>query len=419
MQLSSGWRYLQGATSKNLQTHLAANGWLYWLQDTQPAQLAKVVTAGAADEARQREQLLDRLVARLDAPLSSGGGTLAVLRRGFKHVQASFDMCQFKPETSLNAATLARYEAVRVRVVRQVHYSTASNRSVDLVLFVNGLPVATCELKTDFTQSVADAVEQYKTTRLPRDPASRHVEPLFGFGSRALVHFAVSNDEVWMTTRLAGPKTHFLPFNQGDAGGAGNPPNPHGSASSYLWERVLQRDAWLDILGRFLHVETTRRVDPITGAATTSTALLFPRFHQWQAVTALAAAARAEGAGHRYLVQHSAGSGKTRSIPWTAHRLARLHDAADAKVFDSVIVVTDRTVLDDQLQEAIGQIDAAHGVVAAIDEDEVLRSGEGSKSGVLAKVLADGKLIVVVTIQTFPYALDAIRSGPGLPGGSP
>ncbi len=428
--------YNEAPFEAELCEHLAAYGWLYspddagydkqralfpedvfgWLADTQPEAWEKAVKAGAPDEAKKRAQLLDRLVDRLNAPLDQGGGTLAVLRRGFKHVASSFDMCQFKPETGLNAATLARYEAVRVRVMRQVHYSTASNRSVDLVLFVNGLPVATCELKTDFTQSVAEAIDQYKTTRPPRDPATKHAEPLFGFGSRALVHFAVSNDEVWMTTKLAGPKTHFLPFNRGDAGGAGNPPNPHGSASSYLWERVLQRDAWLDIIGRFLHVETAKQTDPISGQVSTSTAMLFPRFHQWEAVTALTSAARAEGPGNRYLVQHSAGSGKTHSIAWTAHRLARLHDAGNTKVFDSVIVVTDRTVLDDQLQEAIRQIDSAQGVVAAIGPDEVARSEEGSKSGLLAKVLAEGKLIVVVTIQTFPYALDAIRSRKGLAG---
>jgi len=298
--------------------------------------------------------------------------------------------------------------------MRQVYYSTASKRSVDLVLLVNGLPVATCELKTDFTQSVTEAIEQYKKTRQPKDPATKHVEPLFGFGSRALVHFAVSNTEVWMTTRLAGEKTHFLPFNTGCDGGAGNPPNPGGSATSYLWERVLQRDAWLTILGKFLHTETTTRRDPISGAQTRTTTLLFPRFHQWEVVTSLAETARTEGPGHRYLVQHSAGSGKTNSIAWTAHRLARLHNADDQKVFDSVIVVTDRTVLDDQLQEAIRQIDGGQGVVATIGDDDVRHSGEGSKSGLLARSLLDGRLIIVVTIQTFPYAMDAIRRTAGL-----
>ncbi len=414
--------------------HLAANGWLYstnsigydreralfpvdvfaWLEETQPAELAKVVKAGAPDESKQRSLVLDRLVKTLDTPTDAGGGTLNVLRNGFKQVSARFDMSQFKPETGLNPTTLQRYRAVRVRVMRQVFYSTTSKRSVDLVLFVNGLPVATLELKTDFTQSVQEAVEQYKKTRLPKDPGTKHLEPLFGFGSRALVHFAVSNDEVWMTTRLNGENTYFLPFNLGRDGGAGNPVNPKRSATSYLWERVLERDSWLNIIGKFMHTEITVKRDPISGTQSKSTTLLFPRYHQWEVVTALAETARREGPGHKYLVQHGAGSGKTNSIAWAAHRMARLHDRDDKKVFDSVIVVTDRTVLDDQLQEAIRQIDGNQGVVATIGDDEVRRAGAGSKSGLLAKSLIDGRLIIVVTIQTFPFAMQAIRETKGL-----
>ena len=415
--------------------HLTANGWFYspnskgydkgralfpedvfgWLSDTQPDALGKVVKQGSPEEQKQRDQLLDRLVKRLNTPLEAKGGTLNVLRKGFKHVSATFDMCAFKPETTLNASAAERYAAVRVRVMRQVFYSTATKRSLDLVLFVNGLPVATLELKTDFTQSVTEAIEQYKTTRQPVDPATKHKEPLFRFGSRALVHFAVSNDEVWMTTKLDGPKTHFLPFNMGRDGGAGNPLNPDGSASSYLWERVLQRDSWLNIIGKFLHVETLQSIDPISGAKSSKTTMLFPRFHQWEVVNTLAETARREGPGHKYLVQHSAGSGKTNSIAWTAHRLARLHDTSNEKIFHSVIVVTDRTVLDDQLQEAIRQIDGDQGVVIGIGEDEVNHStGATSKSSLLAKSLIDGRLIVVVTMQTFPYAMAAIQAEKGL-----
>ena len=240
------------------------------------------------------------------------------------------------------------------------------------------------------------------------------MEPLLGFGNRALVHFAVSNDEVYMTTRLAGPDTQFLPFNMGSGGGAGNPLNPVGSPTSYLWERVLQRDNWLTILGKFLHLQTIEKTDAITGKKTRSTALLFPRFHQWEAVTGLVEAARGEGPGHKYLIQHSAGSGKTNSIAWTAHRLATLHRPDNSKVFDSVIVVTDRNVLDAQLQDAVRQIDGNKGVVATIGRDEAAREGLGSKSGLLAKALKDGKLIIVVTIQTFPYALEAIRTSSAL-----
>ena len=414
--------------------YLAANGWLYstdskgydkeralfpedvfgWLEDTQPDALAKVVKAGSPDESKQRAQLLDRLVKVLDTPIANGGGTLFVLRNGFKQISAKFDMAQAKPETTLNAATVDRYDKMRVRVVRQVYFSTADKRSIDLVLFVNGLPVATLELKTDFTQSVSEAIEQYKKSRQDKDPGGRE-QPLFASGRRALVHFAVSNDEVWMATKLDGPKTRFLPFNLGYDGGAGNPPASDGkSATAYLWERVLRRDALLDILAKFMHTETTTNHDPISGKATTRTTLLFPRYHQWDIVTSLGAMARTEGAGHRYLIQHSAGSGKTNSIAWTAHRLARLHHANNEKVFDSVIVVTDRTVLDDQLQEAIRQIDGGTGVVVAIDDETVAKSGMRSKSALLAKSLLDGRLIIVVTIQTFPYAMDAIRKTKGL-----
>jgi type I restriction enzyme R subunit len=433
--------YNEHKFEQEISEHLAARGWLYtpndagydreralfpddifgWLTDTQPDELAKVLKR---DTPAERAQLLDRLVKVLDAPLESGGGTLNALRKGFSHISARFDMCQFKPESELNPATVERYDKVRVRVMRQVHYSTATNHSLDLVLFVNGLPVATLELKTDFTQSIADAMKQYRTDRPLKDPATGKPQPMFGFGTRALVHFAVSNDEVWMTTKLAGDKTHFLPFNRGTAdGGAGNPPASGGkSATAYLWEEILDRDTWLAIIGRFLHLETKTDRDPISGEVTKSTTLLFPRFHQWDAVTKLAEATAVEGPGHRYLIQHSAGSGKTNSIAWIAHRLARLQ-VDNEKVFDSVIVVTDRNVLDAQLQEAIKQIDATAqqgqayaGIVAAIDIDEARKQKVTSKSGLLAKALQNGKLIIVVTIQTFPFAMKEIRDNKGLKG---
>ncbi|MGN6606009.1 MAG: type I restriction endonuclease subunit R [Jatrophihabitans sp.] len=435
--------HLEKPFETELCEYLAARGWLYspngdgydkaralfpedifgWLADTQLDELAKVVKPGASETAQRqaREQLLDRIVKVLDTPLDNGGGTLNLLRNGFKQVSARFSMCEFKPVTTNNATTVERYGKVRVRVMRQVFYSQSNKRSIDLVLFVNGLPVATAELKTDFTQSVQDAIAQYKATRRPKDEVTGKPEPLFGFGSRALVHFAVSNAEVWMTTKLAGDATHFLPFNMGNDGAAGNPPNPHGSASSYLWERVWQRDSWLNIIGKLMHLSTRTSIDPITGAKSTSTTLLFPRFHQWEAVTRLVDTARSEGPGHRYLIQHSAGSGKTNSISWLAHALATLHDEQNAKVFDSVIVVTDRTVLDSQLQDAIRQIESRTGIVGTVTSTEAARvfTAEGeskSKSALLAKMLTEGRLVIVVTLQTFPYAMEAIRNAKGLKG---
>ncbi|MGB3731321.1 type I restriction endonuclease subunit R [Microbacterium sp.] len=423
------------AFEREICEHLAANGWIYepenthgydkvralfpedvfaWLQRTQPDEWDKVVkpSASASEQEKAKQQLLDRLVKTLDLPLDAGGGTLNVLRRGFKKTPATFRMCAFKPATTLNARAQQDYDAVRLRVVRQVYYSTKNSNSIDLVLFANGIPVATLELKTDNMQSIADAITQYRHDRDPKG------EPLLGFAHRALVHFAVSTDEVAMTTRLAGAATRFLPFNLGNDQGAGNPVNPNGAASSYLWERVLQRDAWLHILGRLLHIEKSQSTDPITGEVTKRTTLLFPRFHQWELVTGLLATAREEGPGQRYLVQHSAGSGKTNSIAWLAHGLSSLHDDQNRKVFDSVIVITDRTVLDDQLQKAIKQIEGVDGTVATINADEVRKAGEGSKSGLLAKTLLSGKLIIIVTLQTFPYALKAIQDNAGLAGRS-
>lgn len=403
--------------------HLAKHGWLYspsdagydrrralfpedvfaWLEATQPGTLAKAVRPETAK--RDRESLLDRLVKSLYAPFESSGGqqggTLAVLRRGFTNVPHTFRMAQFKPADDLNPSTIEAYSQMRLRVMRQVHYSEKNQNSIDLVLFVNGLPVATIELKTDFTQSVQNAITQYQQDRIPKG------EPLLGFGRRALVHFAVSNREVHMTTKLDGASTRFLPFNQGDDGRSGNPLNPTGSSTAYLWERVLQRDAWLDVIGRFMHLQISKSVDPVTGDVEKRETLLFPRYHQWESVTKLVAAARAEGPGHRYLVQHSAGSGKTNSIAWTAHQLSTLHRADGAKAFDSVIVVTDRTVLDTQLQDAIKQIDAKTGVVFAIDA-----AGAGSKSERLAAALKAKAPIIVVTIQTFGFVAEKLGALP-------
>jgi len=411
---SNGWLYSVNDTGYDRERALFPEDIFGWLEDTQPNELAKAIKSGSATE---RGQVLDRLVKVLDTPLEAGGGTLNALRKGFSHISARFDLAQFRPESTLNPATVERYQKMRLRVMRQVHYSTATQHSLDLVLFVNGLPVATLELKTDFTQAITDAIAQYKKNRPVKDPATGKPQPLFGFGTRALVHFAVSNDEVWMTTKLAGDKTYFLPFNRGALdGGAGNPPATGGkSATSYLWEQIFDRDHWLAILGRFMHLDTATSRDPISGEIKKSTTLLFPRFHQWDAVTRLTRAVSSEGAGHRYLIQHSAGSGKTNSIAWTAHRLARLQ-VDNEKVFDSVIVVTDRTVLDAQLQDAIKQIDNDAGIVTAIDIDEARRQGATSKSGLLAKALTSGKLIIVVTIQTFPFAMAEIRQNAGLRG---
>lgn len=400
-------KHREAVFETELVDHLTANGWLAgdpakydrtlalypedllgWLQDTQPKELAKLKGDAATEVLKRAAEEMDKR------------GALAVLRHGFKHINASFQLCQFKPAQGLNPETLTLYGKVRCRVVRQVHYSLHNEKSIDVVLFVNGIPVATLELKTDFTQSVHDAIKQYKYDRLPKDPQANQTEPLLAFKRRALVHFAVSTDEVWMATKLEGKDTLFLPFNLGNQGGAGNPANPNGYRTSYLWERILDRDNWLNILGRFIHLE--KKEEEENGRKVIKESLIFPRFHQWEAVTRLIDTVRVEKAGQKYLIQHSAGSGKSNSIAWLSHQLASLHDEADQKVFDSVIVITDRTVLDEQLQETIYQFEHKQGVVYRVTKD-------GVKSEQLAKALTDRIPIIIVTIQTFQFVLDAIR----------
>ena len=389
--------------------HLGAHGWLYdsssaalydrkralfapdlvaWVQETQPKVWESLSRShGSAAESA----LLDRVRKQID-----DRGTLDVIRHGVEMVgvRGMISLAQFKPAMGMNPDIIAAYQANRLRVVRQLRYSLANENCFDLALFLNGVPVATAELKTDFTQSITDAIDQYRFDRLPR-PKGGNPEPLLTFPSGALVHFAVSNSEVHMTTKLAGPATRFLPFNKGDAGGAGNPLNEHGHRTAYLWEEIWERESWLEIIGRYLVAQRDAK-RAITG-------LIFPRYHQLDATRKLRAAVRTEGAGGKYLIQHSAGSGKTNSIAWAAHFLADLHTPADEKLFSTVIVVSDRNVIDAQLQDALFGFERTTGVVATI------RSEGGAKSGQLAEALAQGKKIVVCTIQTFPFALEAVR----------
>jgi len=387
---SHGWIYVEGdASSYDRARALFPEDVLAWVQTSQPeAWEALVKNHGAA----AGETLLNRLREQLNQR-----GTLDVLRQGIEMlgVKGKLPLAQFKPALAINPEILARYEQNRLRVLRQVRYSLHNENSIDLVLFLNGIPVATVELKTDFTQSVNDAIDQYRFDRDPK-PKGRAAEPLLSWPAGAVVHFAVSNSDVFMVTRLAGAATRFLPFNKGDGGASGNPPNPAGGhRTAYLWEEVWQRDSWLEILGRYLVGEKNDKRQ--------LKAYIFPRYHQLDATRRLQDAVLADGAGGKYLVQHSAGSGKTKTIAWTAHFFADLHDARHAKVFDTVLVVSDRNVIDGQLQDALFDFERTTGVVATV-------TGEGgSKSGELAEALAGDKKIVVCTIQTFPFALKAVR----------
>ena len=390
--------------------HLAENSWLYaegdaagydraralfpadvlaWVQATQPKAWDVLVKNHGA---KAGETLLTRLRDQLDQR-----GTLAVLRQGIEllGLKAPLKLAEFKPALAINEDILARYAANRLRAVRQVRYSLHSQNSIDLVLFLNGLPVATVELKTDFTQSVQDSIDQYRFDRHPK-PKGQAAEPLLSFPHGALVHFAVSNSEVAMVTRLSGLTTVFLPFNMGDHGAAGNPVNTAGGhRTAYLWEQVWARESWLEILGRYLITQHDKKKQIAN--------IIFPRYHQLDVTRKLQTAVLADGPGAKYLIQHSAGSGKTNSIAWSAHFLAELHDAEHHKVFDTVLVVSDRTVIDSQLQEALFDFQRTTGVVATI------KNTDGSKSAALAEALSGDKKIVVCTIQTFPFALEAVR----------
>lgn len=417
-----GWQ-LGSPSGYQSETALYEQDALAFVQTTQPQEWEKFCRTFPIDSERHFITALVKQLNKADEHSTDRAsrtyGTLGVLRHGLKIRNARFSLCQFKPEHSLNPEIMARYAANICRVVPEVVYSphaslkdstdgtVAKRNRIDVVLFVNGIPVTTMELKSEFKQSVQNAITQYKKTRLPKDPDTKKPEPLLTFKRGALVHFAVSQYEVYMTTRLAGDSTYFLPFNKGTAdGGAGNdtPSDSSRYATDYLWNEVLTPDNLLAILGHFMHLQIEDEEDAI-GRKSKKETMMFPRYHQWDVVTKLVNAAIDEGAGQKYLIQHSAGSGKSNSIAWTAHQLSTLYNSDGDKQFHSVIVITDRTVLDDQLQDTIYQFEHADGVVGKINRKE----GDGSKSEQLAAALVKSQPIIIVTIQTFPFVLKAIE----------
>lgn len=344
---------------------------------TQITEWDRLVKLYGGDQNAAQRAFAERVAKQIDQR-----GTVDVLRHGIVDHGVTIQLAYFKPAHGLTPTLLDRYDKNRLVVTRQLRYSEDSNKTLDLVLAVNGLPVATAELKNPLTgQNIEHAKQQYRHDRDSRNPL---------LARRAVVHFAVDTEQVAMTTRLSGGTTRFLPFNKGRDFGAGNPANPNGHRTAYLWEQVWQRDAWLDLLARFVHVAKD-------GAAKSArSVVVFPRFHQWDAVRKLEAAARADGPGHDYLVEHSAGSGKSNTIAWLAHRLSSLHSGADEKVFDKVVVITDRRILDKQLQDTIYQLEHSRGVVEKIDTD----------SAQLAQALAGQQArIVITTLQKFPVVL--------------
>ena len=353
---------------------------LSFIRKTQPKEWARLEKLHGD---RTSAQILSDLCGWMDAH-----GSLATLRHGFKCYGRTLHVAYFKAAHELNPELEARYAANLLGITRQLRFSQRSQKSLDVTISLNGIPVATVELKNPLTgQTVHDAVEQYQNDR---DPA----EPIFEFKRRTLVHFAVDTESVRMTTRLAGKATDFLPFDKGQDGGAGNPSDPHSRSyrTSYLWEEVLERHSLLDILARFVHLQTTEKRDE-RGRRAKSETMVFPRYHQLEAVRLLEDAARDEGTGSNYLIEHSAGSGKSNTIGWLAHRLSSLHSRTSERVFHSVIVVTDRIVLDQQLQDTIYQFEHKRGVVQKIDKD----------SRQLAEALRSAVPIIITTLQKFPF----------------
>ena len=387
--------------------HLSSHGWtagadldydrdlafhksalLNFIQTSQPREWEKV-------KSYYKEETENKFIQRLVKELELRG-MLDVIRHGITDSGVKFKLAYFQPDSGLNPETIALYKQNNLQITRQVHFSTKNSKSIDLLLSLNGLPLATIELKNHFTgQRVGEAMEQYKTSRDPK-------ELLFQFKKRALVHFTVDPDEVYFTTKLESASTRFFPFNKGHKGGAGNPLTKGYDTyrTAYFWEEILSVDSWLEIIGRYVHLQ--KEEFTVDGKKYTKESLLFPRYHQLDAVRKLTADAKTKGAGKNYLIQHSAGSGKSNSIAWLAYRLSSLYDKADKKIFDSVIVITDRNVLDQQLQNTIYQFEHKTGVVLRIEED----------SKQLAEAITSGVSVIITTLQKFPYALNHLIEVP-------
>lgn len=420
---------------ENLCSELAQRGWLYeddgkptgwdvglamvpadalhWLATQYPNEYEKAVPGDLVGEQRlgAEQKLLEHVTkelakaTRMDPTTGHPvGGLLGVLRKGFSYAQIGRPAARFGPMMAFPPANpnltevVEAAESVRLRILRQVRFDTKTNESIDVVLLVNGLPVVTLELKTDNTQTVNHAIRQYREDRKP----GRN-RPLLTPG-RALVHFAVSNDLVYMTTKLQGGDTLFLPFNQGNEGHEGNPPSSTGSSTNYLWRRILARPTFMRILKDFALFEPDKSGKKDGGR------LVFPRFHQLRAVERVVADIEANGPGKRYLIWHSAGSGKTKTIAWLSHRLIRHMSADSRSTFDSVIVVTDRTVLDENIRDDMNLVQSSKGLVVAVGE----RSG--AKSPQLKKALVEGDHIITCTLQTFPEVMKLIEDTEELRG---
>ena len=406
---NNGWRVSNNDSGYDPNTALYLPDFIEYFTTTAPEKVEKMQKAfGANWENNLKLQLVKSLEVR---------GTVLTLREGFAMAGYQTIACSgHYPDDPRLPKLKDLYDKNILRVMRQVHYQTAGNKSLDLVFFVNGIPVATAEVKTELTQSVQDAIIEYQTERKPIEPGTNRKNFLLMYKRGAVVHFAISEDEIWMCTDLSPKQPRFLPFNKGtDDGHAGNPPIQAGDTdypTGYFWNDICRKDNWLRIFHNFVFEEVTKKED-ITGRIRESRTQIFPRFHQWDVVTKAIEDVKTLGVGQRYLIEHSAGSGKTETITWIAHELIRLMEDNGERKFSSVIVVTDRVGLDTNIKGTIQQLKKTMGLIEMVGGDAEHKA-TGAKSKQLAKALHDKREIIVVTLQTFPFALEAIAEDPAL-----
>lgn len=407
----SGWQVSKDDTGFDPSTALYLDDFISYVTAVSPEKVEKMKkNSGNVWKSNLEKALVHSL--EID-------GTVQTLRNGF--VMAGYqtiDCSGHYPDDTRIPNIQQKYDANILRVMHQVHYQTAGNKSLDLVFFINGIPVATAEVKTELTQTVHDAIEEYQTQRKPIELGTRRKNPLLMYKRGAVVHFAISEDEIWMCTNLEPDVPHFLPFNKGTSDGhAGNDPMKDGDSdypTGYFWNEICQKENWLRIFHDFIFENVTKKEDA-TGRLREVRTQLFPRFHQWNCVTKCLNDVKKNGVGQRYLIEHSAGSGKTETISWTAHELINIRRPDGEKLFSSVIVVTDRVGLDSNIKSTIKQLKKTPGLIEMIGGDEDT-CPQGAKNKQLAKALHDRREIIVVTLQTFPFALDQIATDDTLTG---
>lgn len=404
------WRLSPNDTGFNPDTALYMDDFVEYLEKTNPEQLDKMKSTFGAN---WLSNLTKEVVKSLERD-----GTVQTIRNGFPMAGFKTVVCSgHYPDDPRLPKEKVFYDNNILRIMRQVHYQTAGNKSLDLVFFINGIPVATAEVKTELTQTVKDAIEEYQTERKPIEPGNRRKNYILMYKRGAVVHFAISEEEVWMCTNLEPNKPKFLPFNKGNDGHAGNPPmqkDDEEYPTGYFWNEICQKDNWLKIFHNFIFEEKEIKEDA-TGKARVELKQMFPRYHQWDCVNKTLQDIKANGIGQKYLIEHSAGSGKTETISWIAHELVRLRDEQGNRVISSVIVVTDRVGLDTNIKGTIKQLTKTVGQIAMIGGDDIKKTS-GAKNAELYQAIKDKREIIVVTLQTFPHALDAIANEKSLAG---